>query len=171
MAVNKTLSSDTSLATSLQPHRQEDCKPGSVPSLVSAEANKTGVLSPLSESEGTLDPPAGEQYRKDQSLEISPRECDCPTWVIRCAHFGSDAVWMTCATTENYPICPCQVKPVSDVPTYGILHLSQVTPCPENAQPCHINWWDRPLFVGDSEAEALEAFFAAEAELLSRGEA
>ena len=94
--------------------------------------------------------------------ERPARECDCPPQTLRCAHINGERINLA------FNVSGC-----SRHTTYGVL---QATTAPSaQASCCTMAGWREldhviALYAGDSEADALAAFYAAEERLL-RGEA
>ena len=84
----------------------------------------------------------------------SPRECDCPEWVIRCTHWHDDGVVLVTqhGTSHDYH---------NQAALFSVYRMSSWEPCRTCGDMCS----DGEQFHG--EADALAAFYAAEAELLA----
>lgn len=98
----------------------------------------------------------------DQAFASPERDgCDCPSWVIRCAHFGDRRVVL------GHP----RADRCSRVTTTYLTFATNVEAQKVCNQCGAADWW---LFQVDGveyhdfEADALDAFYAAEAELLGR---
>ena len=81
------------------------------------------------------------------------RECDCPAWVIRCAHWGGRKLWLVgpqeqcCGAGDDYD--------------YAVISAETVGPCPVRGTPqAHVNLSAR-YYVGDDLSAAEDAFYAA----------
>ena len=94
-------------------------------------------------------------------LVPSPRECDCPEWVTRCAHIAAKILCYS--PRPSVMPCPCALR---DGVAFVVYDRSCVGPCPVNGSLTHVEW-ERRHYAGNSEAAALAAFHAAEAELLA----
>lgn len=101
----------------------------------------------------------------DQTIP-SPRECDCPEWVLRCAHYEGQSL-----TLWNYLVFPLPNDRFA-VSTHPGAVQTGLCDCGQCSGFVYDN--DRAdfryLYSGSSEADALAAFYAAE-EALLRGDA
>ena len=87
----------------------------------------------------------------------SPRECDCPEWVIRCTHWHDDGVVLVTqhGTSHDYH---------NQAALFSVYRMSSWEPCHICGDLCS---YGEPFCGTNSEADALAAFHAAEAELLA----
>lgn len=95
----------------------------------------------------------------------SPRECDCPEWVIRCAHFEGRLVLLATNARGRKP-CPIRKSTVPNPNRRVVATASR----PYEMCPCGCGVLsllpDTVLHRSESVADALAAFYAAEEELL-----
>lgn len=95
MTKNQTSSGSSFLATSLQPHRQQERKPGSVFFFANDEADINGVLPPLSESEAIAEAVPDEQNRILQSFWSKVEKTEtCWLWLGSLNSGGYGQYWL-----------------------------------------------------------------------------
>lgn len=96
--------------------------------------------------------------------------CDCPPWVVRCAHL-TDGNVLSLADYTVYQ-CPCSKVMVEEGWTrikFAVTDEANGEPCPEDARfrhsPQHLR-----IYVGNDYERALAAFYEAEQNLLRGAE-
>lgn len=155
VVTNESLPGPNSLLAGQQSKSQEDCKPSSSRLFVSgqnegnpnysrASGSVTGLTGDASDGKRTAD-------LAPSDLTTSPRtrECDCPEWVERCAHFGGKWLALHLAPLgQCWAVC-WGLEPPTYIP-YGV--------------PGHV---DHVGVLEFDEAAALAAFHDAEARLLN----
>lgn len=110
---------------------------------------------------------------RDQAISSPERECGCPPWVIRCAHFNDHGLQLkrpltdreqeasphgdACAVVNGYPVKQGY---------WNVRRIENGHKCPRCGTTAYRA--SLALYFGHSEADALEAFYAAGRELLGR---
>lgn len=90
------------------------------------------------------------------------RECDCPDWVLRCAHWDGQVLWLTWLHGKN-PYAGCTAH-AWDTPR---IVMGKLRTCACGQHP-HILCRRGDLINYDTLAEAEAEFFRREALLLGR---
>ena len=95
--------------------------------------------------------------------DTSPKECDCPPWVLRCVHFDGDGIVLTSAHGTDH-------DNHSTTSSRGVKHsvylMSQWVNCIFCGDLCAP--FGVPVYSGPDYAAALAAFHEAETALLGR---
>ena len=89
---------------------------------------------------------------------VRMRECDCPDWVIRCAHWDGRKLWLVTAAPEGQ--C-CEPGEGVVVKKYAVVDAAETGPCPFTGAPMRHVYASGRYYAGDDLSAAEAAFYAA----------